>query len=159
MTASQCHRLKFAQAPHPLLTPSPLFLSLILHLLISLICRSKCHPPSLLSHPFLFYKTCTFMRPINGIVCTKTSTRWSIDNASQHLPETTIDWRCAYADRKRPSKTSPVQLWSNSVNTKPPACVYVCDEEGEEGWDVCPHLSSCPLLIRRPRCKADNPTI
>lgn len=64
MTASQCHRLKFAQPPTPP-HPTPLPPSLLLHLLISLICCSK--------SPLPFIKTCTFMRPINGIVCTKTS--------------------------------------------------------------------------------------
>lgn len=48
--------------PPPTLPP---FLSLILHLLISLICCSPLPTP--------FYKTCTFMRPRNGVVCTKTS--------------------------------------------------------------------------------------
>lgn len=90
--------LQFQWQPHNVISwnlhnPSPC--PLLLDLLISLICCSKPHAP------LPFYKTCTFMRPINGIVCTKTSQDgWSICESTPSRNNYRLGG-CVYVDMAR----------------------------------------------------------
>lgn len=90
--------LQFQWQPHNVISwnlhnPSPC--PLLLDLLISLICCSKPHTP------LPFYKTCTFMRPINGIVCTKTSQDgWSICESTPSRNNYRLGG-CVYVDMAR----------------------------------------------------------